>query len=80
MEISISATNLNNGGKIFAIIMTLPYNEIPANKSKLYPYPSNLNHVAVSVTNIEDVIAWYTKVLGFDVVKPPFEAVAEILT
>ena len=57
--------------------MTLPSNKISDNKSKLYPYPSNLNHVAVSVTNIEDVIAWYTKVLGFNVVKPPFEAVAD---
>ncbi len=54
--------------------MTLPYNEIPANKSKLYPYPSNLNHIAVSVTNIEEVIAWYTKVLGFNVVKPPLRS------
>ncbi len=31
--------------------MTLPSDEIPANNSKLYPYPSNLNHIAVSVTN-----------------------------
>lgn len=36
--------------------MTLPSNEIPNNKSKLYPYPSNLNYIAVSVTNIEEVI------------------------
>ncbi len=57
--------------------MTLPSNEIPNNKSKLYPYPSNLNHIAVSVTNIEEVIEWYTKVLGFNVEKPPFEAVAD---
>lgn len=57
--------------------MTLHSDEIPTNKSKLYPYPSNLNHIAVSVINIEEVIEWYTKVLGFNVVKPPFEAVAD---
>ncbi len=57
--------------------MTLSSDEIPANNSKLYPYPSNLNHIAVSVTNIEEVIEWYTKVLGFNVVKPLFEAVAD---
>ena len=57
--------------------MTLPSDEISANQTKLYPYPSNLNHIAVSVTNIEEVIEWYTKVLGFNIVKPHFEAAAD---
>ncbi len=39
--------------KIFAIIMNLHFTEIPANKSKLYSYPRNLNHTAVSVTNMK---------------------------
>jgi hypothetical protein len=56
MVILIPETNLSYEGKIFAILMTLHSEEIPANKSKLYPYPSNLNHIAVSVINIEEVI------------------------
>jgi hypothetical protein len=36
----------------------------------------NLNHIAVSVTTNEEVIKYYTKVLGF-VVKPPFEEIAD---
>lgn len=39
--------------------------------------PRNLNHVALSVTNIEDAVNWYTRVLGFNLVKPAFEAVAD---
>lgn len=46
-------------------------------ETKSYQYPRILNHIAVSVTNIEEVVNWYTHVLGFNMVKPVFEAVAD---
>jgi hypothetical protein len=52
----ILSNKLKQWRKIFAIIINLPFTEIPANKSKLYSYPRNLNHTAASVTNIEEII------------------------
>jgi catechol 2,3-dioxygenase-like lactoylglutathione lyase family enzyme len=36
-----------------------------------------MNHVAVSVLDLDEAIQWYTEVLGFNLVKEPMEGVAD---
>ena len=40
-------------------------------------YPKMINHVAVSVPDLEQAIKWYKEVLGFTVVRGPVEFVAD---
>jgi catechol-2,3-dioxygenase len=40
-------------------------------------YPRILNHVAISVPDLEAAVNWYTEVLGFTVVKQAAEFVAD---
>ena len=40
-------------------------------------YPRTMNHVAVSVLDLDEAIQWYTEVLGFNLVKEPMEGVAD---
>jgi catechol 2,3-dioxygenase-like lactoylglutathione lyase family enzyme len=40
-------------------------------------YPKAINHIAVSVPNLEEAMKWYTEILGFTVIKPPVEIVAD---
>ena len=40
-------------------------------------YPMSINHIAVSVPNLEEAMKWYTKTLGFTVIKQPVEFVAD---
>jgi len=37
-------------------------------------YPRNMNHVGLTVTDIEEAVGWYQEVLGFTLVMPPIEA------
>lgn len=36
-----------------------------------------INHIAVSVPNLEEAMKWYTEILGFRVIKQPVEFVAD---
>jgi catechol 2,3-dioxygenase-like lactoylglutathione lyase family enzyme len=57
----------------------------PKNSSKPSPlhnrhhnhYPRTMNHVAVSVLDLDKAIRWYTKVLGFNLVKEPMEGISD---
>src|SRR5918994_5386238 len=40
-------------------------------------YPRIINHIAVSVPNLEEAVKWYTEVLGFTVVKDPIDFIAD---
>ena len=40
-------------------------------------YPKTINHIAVSVSNLEEAMKWYTEILGFTVINPPVEIVAD---
>jgi catechol 2,3-dioxygenase-like lactoylglutathione lyase family enzyme len=40
-------------------------------------YPRIINHIAVSVPNLEEAVKWYTEVLGFTVVKDPIDIIAD---
>lgn len=40
-------------------------------------YPKILNHVAVSVPDLNRAVKWYKEVLGFTVIKEPIEFVAD---
>jgi catechol-2,3-dioxygenase len=40
-------------------------------------YPKTINHIAVSVPNLEEAMKWYTEILGFTVINPPVEIVAD---
>jgi catechol 2,3-dioxygenase-like lactoylglutathione lyase family enzyme len=41
------------------------------------PIPSRINHVAISVTNLEHAVKWYQKVLGFRLIGGPIEFVTD---
>ena len=38
-----------------------------------YHYPRTLNHVAVSVLDLDKAVKWYTEVLGFNLVRAPWK-------
>lgn len=40
-------------------------------------YPKMINHIAVSVTDLDQAIKWYEKVLGFTMVRGPVEFIAD---
>ena len=40
-------------------------------------YPRIINHVAISVPDLESAVNWYTEVLGFTVVKQAAEFIAD---
>jgi len=40
-------------------------------------YPRTINHIAVSVSNLEDAIKWYQDILGFNVIKQPIEFIID---
>ena len=40
-------------------------------------YPRIINHIAVSVTDLDQAVRWYKKVLGFTVIKEPVEFVTD---
>ena len=40
-------------------------------------YPRTINHIAVSVSNLEKAIKWYQDILGFTLIKQPIEFVAD---
>ena len=40
-------------------------------------YPKIINHVAISVPDLEKAVIWYTQVLGFTVIKHAAEFVAD---
>jgi len=42
-----------------------------------HQYPLTINHVAVSVLDLDKAVKWYTEVLGFNLVKPPMEGIAD---
>lgn len=41
------------------------------------PKSSQINHVAISVTNLEQAVSWYQKVLGFKLIGGPIEFVMD---
>jgi catechol 2,3-dioxygenase-like lactoylglutathione lyase family enzyme len=45
--------------------------------SQHYQYHLTINHVAVSVLDLNKAVKWYTEVLGFNLVKPPMEGIAD---
>lgn len=49
----------------------------PLTSSRSIVYPKTLNHVAVSVPDLDHAIKWYTEVLGFTTVAGPIEFVVD---
>ena len=35
-----------------------------------------INHIGINVPDLDAAVAWYTSVLGFQVIRPPFEVAA----
>ena len=40
-------------------------------------YPRKINHIAFSVSDLDQAMEWYKEILGFTVVKEPVEFVAD---
>jgi catechol 2,3-dioxygenase-like lactoylglutathione lyase family enzyme len=40
-------------------------------------YPRTINHIAVSVTNLDKAVKWYQGVFGFNVINGPIEIVVD---
>ena len=40
-------------------------------------YPRIINHIAFSVSDLDQAMEWYKEILGFTVVKEPVEFVAD---
>src|SRR2546430_1119057 len=43
-------------------------------------YPKMINHIAVSVTDLDQAIKWYKEVLGFTMVRVPLKFIATIMS
>jgi catechol 2,3-dioxygenase-like lactoylglutathione lyase family enzyme len=46
-------------------------------KSPIIVYPRTINHIAVSVTDLDKAVKWYKEVFGFTVVNGPIEFEAD---
>ena len=46
-------------------------------KSPIIVYPRTINHIAVSVTDLDKAVKWYKEVFGFNVVNGPVEFEAD---
>ncbi len=46
-------------------------------KQPIIVYPRALNHIAVSVTNLDKAVKWYQEVFGFNVINGPVEIVVD---
>ena len=46
-------------------------------KSPIIVYPRTINHIAVSVTDLDKAVKWYKEVFGFTVVNGPVEFEAD---
>jgi|SoiMethySBSTD1v2_1073268.scaffolds.fasta_scaffold01439_9 catechol 2,3-dioxygenase-like lactoylglutathione lyase family enzyme len=46
-------------------------------KSSIIVYPRTINHIAVSVTDLDKAVKWYKEVFGFTVVNGPVEFEAD---
>ena len=53
------------------------YNESSNSTRNLAVYPKMINHVAVSVPDLNQAIKWYNEVLGFTIVAGPVELVID---
>ena len=51
--------------------------ETLTHRSDFVTYPRTVNHVAISVPDIEKAVKWYNDVLGFVVIKGPIEIVVD---
>ncbi|MDQ3839593.1 MAG: VOC family protein [Thermoproteota archaeon] len=40
-------------------------------------YIKTINHIALSVTNLDKAVRWYQEILGFNVINGPVEIVAD---
>ena len=40
-------------------------------------YPKTINHIAVSVPNLEKAMKWYTEILGFAIIKQPVKILVD---
>jgi catechol 2,3-dioxygenase-like lactoylglutathione lyase family enzyme len=59
--------------------MTLPaqsHHQHPSSSISIL-YPKMINHIAVSVPQLDQAIKWYKEVLGFTMIKGPVEFVAD---
>jgi catechol 2,3-dioxygenase-like lactoylglutathione lyase family enzyme len=46
-------------------------------KQPMIVYPRTINHIAVSVTNLDKAVKWYQEVFGFSVMNGPIEIVVD---
>jgi catechol 2,3-dioxygenase-like lactoylglutathione lyase family enzyme len=49
----------------------------PSSSSSIVVYPKIINHIAVSVPDLDQAIKWYREVLGFTMVRGPVEFLAD---
>ena len=42
----------------------------------LNQYPIAINHIAISVPNLDEALKWYQEILGFTIVRGPIELVS----
>ena len=47
------------------------------NNESFAGYSRTINHIAVSVSNLEEAIKWYQDILGFTLIREPIEFVAD---
>jgi catechol-2,3-dioxygenase len=49
----------------------------PMDKQLMIVYPKTINHIAVSVTNLDKAVKWYQEVFGLNVINGPVEIVVD---